>query len=571
MFAVVCARALGSGDRARACVGTSVASLAGICVAIALSSAALALTLPPDSARASVELAPYGSGSDLRPGGHAELVVGANFTYDSASEDVRRVVIDFPAGGAGNPNAIPWDERCTRQQFETSVCPASSQIGVVSLDAVAADTVPLPLDLTGTISLIQTDPEVPTLVGGYVESPIGDPVRSYATFYPVTAGPDGDFRIRSVTSDFPRETGGLPIRIDRYEQRIFGVTAAGATFITNPTRCDPWISYGYAQAWDSNDNADADPLMTGVNEFKRSEPVPIQPTCDAPPFNTIVSARVSSGKRNASPDLLTTIEIPGIYNAGISPSVPKSIVATLPASINVDVQQIGRLCPRAALTTDACPPFSRVGSVFAETPLIRAGLTGEAFLTSPATPGALPDLSLVIRGAVNFHVTGSNRYVNRNQLQTTFDNLPQPGFSKFTLKIDGGPGGLLKTLGCPAGNKRTGDGPMTFDLRSYMGQTLRHEAALKFDTCAGIVRIKRIRRCVGRTLRVSPAYRERGEIRFARLYVDHRKKQTVKRSPFRFKVSARRYKAGRHKITVRAFYRDNQVAKRNASFKRCGR
>ncbi|MFY9488662.1 MAG: hypothetical protein WAP35_08220 [Solirubrobacterales bacterium] len=519
------------------------------------------------SALADVELAPYGSGSDLRPGGHADLIVGVNFTYDNPNEDVRRVVVDFPAGGVGNPNAVPYGDRCTTEQFETAVCPPASQIGVVSLDAVAGGTIPLTLE--GTISIIQTDPEVPTVVGAYIVPPIGDPVRSYATFYPVTTGPDGDFRVRSVTSDFPREAGGMPIQINRYEQKIFGVTPGGSTFITNPTRCDVWMSYGYAEAWDSNTNADADPLMTGANQFRKSAPVPTQPTCDAPPFNVKVTASLSRGKRNSSPDLLTTVEIPGVYGPGISPAIPKRIVATMPGSINVDVQQIGRLCPLAALAADSCPGNSKVGTVFVETPIIKAGLTGEAFLTAPVTPGVLPDLTLKVRGAVNFTVTGSNKYVNRNRLQTTFDNLPQAGFSKFVLKIDGGRTGLLKTPKCPTGIKKTDDAPMTFDLGSYMGQAMRQSSDLKFDPCPGM-RIARLKKCVSKTLRISPKYRDRKKIRYVRFYINGKRKATVKRSPFRFKTSVAGYKKGRHKTLVRAVYTNKKVAKAKPSFKRCG-
>ena len=35
-----------------------------------------------------------------------------------------------------------------------------------------------------------------------------------------------------------------------------------------------------------------------------------------------------------------------------------------------------------------------------------------------------------------------------NQIETTFDNIPQVGFSKLTFHLDGGPQGLLRSLSC---------------------------------------------------------------------------------------------------------------------------
>ena len=43
--------------------------------------------------------------TDTTTGGHGDLTVGANFTYSDAAEDVRRVVVDTPAGGADDTPA----------------------------------------------------------------------------------------------------------------------------------------------------------------------------------------------------------------------------------------------------------------------------------------------------------------------------------------------------------------------------------------------------------------------------------------------------------------------------------
>lgn len=98
--------------------------------------ASVALMACAARASADVNGVPYGSTTDVRPGSHGDLTVGSDFTYSSPSEDLRRVEIDLPTGGVGNPNAIPYADRCTKAQFATSTCGAASQIGVVTLQAI---------------------------------------------------------------------------------------------------------------------------------------------------------------------------------------------------------------------------------------------------------------------------------------------------------------------------------------------------------------------------------------------------------------------------------------------------
>ena len=44
------------------------------------------------------------------------------------------------------------------------------------------------------------------------------------------------------------------------------------------------------------------------------------------------------------------------------PATPKSVVTTLPDALNVDVQQLGRICTNAAFAARSCPATTRVGS-----------------------------------------------------------------------------------------------------------------------------------------------------------------------------------------------------------------
>ncbi len=544
-----------------------------ILAAVAALLCLLATAMFSDAASADIYLAGYGGTTDLHTGAHGDLTVGATFTYSVATDDLKRVVVDTPAGGVGNPNAVPYADRCTKADFETGTCPAASQIGVVELDVIATWLIfDVPLSLTGTISIIQTDPEVPTTVGAYIAPPIGSPVRSYATFYPVTGGPDDDFRIRSVTSDFPRTTdtgilGVLPIRVTRYEQTLWGKLPSGEPFITNPTRCETWMSYGYAEAYDANTNADSDPLLAGLNQFVRSAEVPTAPDCSVtPPFPVRASATVSSGKRGESPSLTTTLETPGVDQGDPSPDAPKTVVATLPKSINADIMKTGDRCSLTDLAADTCPAASKVGTVRVETPMIKAGLSGDAYLTDPAGGSSLPDLVLRVRGAIEFDVRGVNRYVNGSQLQSTYDDLPQPGFTKFELTLNGG--GILKNISCPKDEKVPEDGPFSFSITGYTGQTYASETPLSYEGCYGITAVK-FTKCAKQTLRVKAFYRSRNNLKAVRMYINGRRTILQTREPFAFKKNVRPFHRGRKRLTLLAFYKDGTIVRKTVYFKRC--
>lgn len=551
--------------------------------------AAIALVLAPQALADVDGTKTVDSGTDdASAGGHGTLTVGGNFTYSNGSEDLKRVIVDFPAGGVGNPNAVPFEDRCTTTQFDTGVCGAESQIGVVKLAATATLGIfPIPLSLEGTISIIQTTPEVPTIVGAYIVPPIGDPIRSYAQFYPVTSGPDGDFRIRSVTSDFPRtahtDLGDLPIQINTYEQILWGVLPSGTPFITNPTRCDTWMSYAYVEAWDSNSNADSDPLMTGTNTFKRIEPVPTEPDCSTPnEFNTSATASLSTVERGASPTFTTTLSIPNLGAKPLAPTTPKTVVATLPDGVNVDVQQLLRVCEVADFKARSCPPHTKVGTVEIKTPMIVAGLQGEVHLVRPSGGRTLPDLGLNVHGAINFTQLGTNKYVgNGTVIQSTFDDIPQVGFSELKLTITGGPGGLLRNDTCPANGTTPNDsGPVTFAMTAYQGQTSSQSSpSFDFGKCANYaVSLTAIKRCLRkRYLKLTPRIRDRSEVRYVRVSVRGQKSKTFKRSPFRarYKLSKKLKQGKTYKYTLRVYFKpsaqfpNGRVVKKVGRFKLC--
>lgn len=550
--------------------------------------------------------------SDTRLGAHADTTIKFGFDYGHVdpmlypptsplTETVKDLVVDIPRGLVGNPNAVPYEDRCDPVVFETGLCPASATVGtfkVVSTllgseedwadyppevgDTYVNLTIPGTAGSTTRLSLLKTDPESPATFGIWIQLPFGFPVIRQK----ILIGPDtnSDLKLRTTTIDpvarsfdLSDGTPGGPlityfIRVNSIEIKFLGTLANGGKFMTNPTSCTKWASKVWARTYMNNSDATEDPLGMGV-PYKSDEAPPITPDCTNQfdiPFPITGTTTISSNSRDVSPDFDFTIELPGVQADGdLVSTTPRKIVNTVPASINVDIHQLGRLCETDQFAADACPAATRVGTVGIETPLIRAGLQGDVYLVR-AIGRALPDLGMHIRGAIHFTQKGHVEYVGErnDQIQTTFDDVPAVGFSKLNVHLFGGEDGLLRTLKCPEGRFRPKDGSFTYRFTSYTNQTVSSVATPKLTNCFGIQNLRKLK-CIGKKLRLHPTYSSRARLRYVRLNVDGRRVETAHRPPFHFRVKARRFKTGRHKYELRAFYDDGTVSAKRGTFKRC--
>lgn len=543
----------------------------------------------------------YG-GTGLTPGGEEDPD-----TYPPGSdwrETLKDVVVEIPPGLVGNPNSIPLAERCDPVVFETAECPDTSTVGEIWLkyslmfessgNASALSIIPIGPDWRDNfnqpasgwtrVSLIRTEPEVPARIGIYIRGPINfGPVRVMLEINPVTTE---DLRLRAAT------VGGIPdqiyngnqddweqYRLERMRIKLYGKLPNGRSFMTNPTSCEPWTTRAWAKAHYVNDNVDGNPYG-GAPEYKQSNDSTIQPDCSnaaSVPFPASGTVSISTNKRDVAPDFDFNIENPGMYNDTQVSSGPKKIVTRVPAAINVDVLQLGRICAREDFFADRCPASTRVGSARIETPLLSAGLTGDSYLVKAvAGSGGLPDLGLRVRGPITFTQLSTNRYVGvrGNEIETTFDNIPQLGFTKLNFHLDGGPNGLLRTLACPTDNREPSAGKFTYNFTSWTGATTSSTTNLNGANCFGVQKLPRFG-CVANTFRVSPTYTSRSRVRRAELRINNKRVKTAKQNKagtakFNFKYSTKKLKPRKkYKYEVRAIYDDGTVSKKKSTFRKC--
>lgn len=511
-------------------------------------------------------------------------------------ETLKNLVVEIPPGLVGNPNAVPYTERCDESVFLNlnDECPDSATVGEVWLKYSlmfnsgtpgALNVIPIGPIWRSTyssglgytkVSLLKTDPEVPAKIGVFVKGPVNiGNVRVVLEINPVTSE---DLRLRTITAtEIPNQVWNAntlewqDIRIERMRIKLYGKLASGRSFMVNPTSCQPWTTRAWAQAHYGNSNADSNPL-SGAPEWVSMSASTIDPDCSnaaSVPFNAKGTVSISTGKRDVAPDFDFTIENPGMYDDNNAASGPRKIVTRVPAAINVDVQQLSRTCAEDLFNADQCPSTTKVGNVKIETPLLSAGLTGDVYLVRKPQAG-LPDLGLRVRGAITFTQRGSNKYVGTkgNEIETTFDNIPQLGFTKLTFHLDGGPTGLLRTLACPTSNKQPTTGNFTYNFTAWSGATTSSTTKLNAANCFGIQKLRSFK-CVYRILRFQPTYTSRARVKRSVAYIDGKKRGKAKAKKFGFKINAKKFKKGWHKIEVRATYDDGTVSKKRAKFKKC--
>jgi len=225
---------------------------------------------------------------------------------------------------------------------------------------------------------------------------------------------DDGLKLRTVTLDdlptivqngnYPPPDGrnNQPIRLNHMVLKLYGKLANGHNFMTNPTKCEDWTTHLWANATYVNDNLDSFPLGTDQPGYKSAPDSTIHPDCSnaaSVPFPITGNVSIDTPDRDTAPSFDFTVADPGIEGDGQVSSTPQKIVTTIPASINVDVQQIGRTCTLLAFNTNTCPATSKVGSVKIATPLISAGLSGNVYLVKRDQYALTRFSTMILRGS----------------------------------------------------------------------------------------------------------------------------------------------------------------------------
>jgi hypothetical protein len=343
-----------------------------------------------------------------------------NLTRPSAQQYLSSIATTLPAGLVG---AIPSVPLCGEPAASAGACPATSQIGTVTVAAGAGSE---PYSFAGRAYL--TGPYngapyglsivVPAVAGPY---DLGDVITRAALSVGVYNG-----RV-TVTATLPSVFEGVPLRLQSVS---FAVNRPN--FLFNPTSCSP---------------LGTETVLTSTSGASQSLSSPFQVgDCGALAFKPSITASSGAKTSKLGGASLEVKVTQGSHQANI-----RELQMQLPKQLVARFSTIQKSCPVA--TFEAGPPpggckeSSMVGHATVTTPVLPGQLSGNAYFVSHAAE-SFPDLELVLHdGGVTIVLVGHTHIANSSITTSTFESLPDVPISSVVVRLPVGPTSALSANG----------------------------------------------------------------------------------------------------------------------------
>jgi hypothetical protein len=413
-----------------------------------------------------------------------------------AVDDLKDVVIDSPAGFAGDPTAVPeCPDLGTVERFS---CPAASQVGVASISPTVGaggkarmfavyNVAPArnhPAEFAfkspiGTVLIVPSlrsdgDWGISATVRGVTQ--IDNVWRSSVTLWGVPADPGHDAQ-RCDAPNFATRTcvgydeSGLA---ETDKATAHTSDAPLRPFLTNPTRCtgQPDVTRAHVSSYQDPAafEADGDPDLGDPNWKSAIATSPPLSGCEKLQFEPSVVFQPTTEQAASPTGLHVEISIPqNEEHEGLATAHLKDTTVLLPEGMTVNPAsaaglgactsaQIGLTSPvgggEAAFDKNepSCPLSSKIGTVEVQTPLLDDPLGGDVYLAKQFDNpfGSLLAIYLVVRGpGIVGKIAGHVEVApGTGRLSTTVLENPQAPISLVSLDLKSGPRAPLVTPGC---------------------------------------------------------------------------------------------------------------------------
>lgn len=336
---------------------------------------------------------------------------------EDGQQELSSLTAQLPPGLLAVLSQVP---PCVEPQASTGQCPASSQIGTVTLAAGAGTA---PLHLSGSVYL----------TGRYMGAPFGLSIAVPATVGPFDFGTiafraqilvsSSDMHLTIVSDPLPQVITGIPLRL-----RNINLIIGRSGFVLNPTNCD---------------RQPIDATITSTNGAIASASVPFAVAgCSSLPFDPRldVSTHAAAKSWGSGASLAVQITMPAGPEANIS-----SVKIALPVQLRPRLTTIQDAC--AAKTFDAhpasCPAGALIGTATVRTSLLSSALVGSVILVA-RTAGALPELAAVLEAqGIQFVLHGLISISSIETITADFREMPDVPLSLFRLSLRSGRHSLL--------------------------------------------------------------------------------------------------------------------------------
>jgi hypothetical protein len=345
-------------------------------------------------------------------------------TRNDGESNLSRIQATLPEGLLAKLGGVPL---CPDAVAATGACPASSQVGTVTVGAGSGSN-PLYVPEAGKA------PTAAYLAGPYKGAPYSLVVKVPAQAGPFDLGmvtvrnalnvDPTTTQVTAVSDPLPQILQGIPVAY-----RDVRVEVNRSEFTINPTNCA---------------KQSVTSVLTSATGQKASPSSSFQAAgCGELGFSPSLQISLKGDmNRTKNPALTAVLKAPkGQAN------IAKTTVI-LPKSSFIDNAHINNPCTRVQFNANECPASSILGTATAYTPLLDKPLTGPVYFRSNGGERELPDLAVDLKGAIHVTLLGFIDSVKagkeNTRVRTRFQSVPDAPVTKFVLKMKGGEKGLIE-------------------------------------------------------------------------------------------------------------------------------
>ena len=328
------------------------------------------------------------------------------------------------------------------------------------------------------------------LTSGYDGAPFGILVRTHAAAGPFDLG---YVNVRSrinvnpadasvtITTDPGPHGDSLPVRVKGIPSQIkaLQITVDRPKFEFNPTSCNPMSITGSL----SGDQGASAPVSS---RFQVGD-------CENLPFGPVLTASTpGQGSRADGTAFNVKITSAGLGQANIA-----KVDLRLPKTLPTRQSTIKLACPEATFNANpsSCDQGSVIGSATVHTPVLKAPLTGPAYLVSHG--GAkFPDVEFVLQGeGVKLILDGSTYIDKEGYTYSKFETAPDAPFTSFETTLPAGPHSALGVYVPEKDNYNVCTVPLSMPTRivSQTGKVIEHETTITPTGCTGVLHNKTVK------------------------------------------------------------------------------
>jgi hypothetical protein len=389
---------------------------------------------PPDLGRFSPSFA-AGALSPIA-GAFSPLLVRIN--RPDRQQYLAGVTAQFAGGMLAKLRHVPL---CDDTDADQGTCPVQTRIGTATIGVGPG---PAPFYLKAPVAL----------TGPYKGAPYGLSVAVRAVAGPFDLGTvvvrqaiyvdPSDAHITVISDPLPVVVKGVPVRL-----RSVNVDIDRPGFALNPTGC----AQKHLQA-----------TFTSTQNTTSRQTADFEATnCAALPFAPKLALKLTGKGQTTDgkhPGFKATLTQPP-HQAAI-----KNVKVVLPLSLALDPENAvsDTLCEfdEGQKPNPHCPKSSIIGKATAISPLLNHPLTGNVYFVKNVRTDkktgrkirTLPTLLIALRGDIAINLR-SQTAVSKGRLVSSFSTVPDAPVTRFDLTLNGGPKGILTTIGNTCKRSRT--------------------------------------------------------------------------------------------------------------------